>query len=380
MSLQYTRAELKSEINAGIKNKQGILVAFNDIVNRAVRQVISDVDLRSCKRTASLSPRLFTGIYDYAAPSDLKRRAIIDVYPQGQRTDSLEYNLVMPEEFERSREGNTITVDDSDIVKKLRISANISDNTLVIGELDTVGSWTALSGTTNLVATSDNYIHGVGGLSWDIDGTSSATAGITNYSITNFDWTIYRQHSAFLWQYIPNKDNITNFILKIGDPTNYITTTITTQSDGTAFKNGWNLLRWDLSNAVETGTIDTTTGSYASIVMTKALTKINVSGFISDYLVLKKGQIHQVSYYSKYGWQNAAGTYIEESTDDSDYIVADTDEINMFIFKGTEYAAGEVDEEKIEAKSMKRYEAAVDKYTLENPSEAKLITSTYYKY
>ena len=56
------------------------------------------------------------------------------------------------------------------------------------------------------------------------------------------------------------------------------------------------------------------------------------------------------------------------------------DEVNIFINKGIEYAANEIDEEKIEDKAMKKYEDMKDTYTLINPSEAKLITSTYYNY
>jgi hypothetical protein len=92
MSLQYTRTELKNYINAGIKNKQGALISFDNIVNRAVRDVLGEVDIRSTKRIANLAPNLFNDIYDYAAPSDLKGKALIQLRKFGT-SETLDFYL-----------------------------------------------------------------------------------------------------------------------------------------------------------------------------------------------------------------------------------------------------------------------------------------------
>ena len=385
MSLQYTRTELKSRINAGIKNKQGILIDFDNVVNQAVREVNNDIDLNSTKRTSSLSPNLFNDIFDYAAPADLKGQKIVDVYPQAKRTKGDVFDLVFPEEFDRRKEFNTISIDNRDTVKTLRISARLDDQTLVAAQLNTVsgdgGTWVALTGTENVDSETFNYIKGTGGVSWDIDSSSSTTCGIKNVGLNTFDYSLYRKHSVFVWQYIPVKTNITNFILKIGqDESNYISKTITTQNDGTAFNVGWNLLRFDISDASQTGSIDTTAGAYAEVVMTKDTAKVSQAGFITDHLMFKRGEIHEVVYYSKYGWQNAAGTYLEKSTSDSDYIVCDTDEFDLFVAKGIALASLEVEEYKITEIRMADYKSKMLNYGDNNPSEAKLINSTYYNF
>jgi len=80
----YTRSALKTNISSMVS---GIVsdTDQNTILNRAVREVLSDIDMRSMKRKTYLVPNLFSDIYDYAAPSDLKDTGIIDVRPQINR-------------------------------------------------------------------------------------------------------------------------------------------------------------------------------------------------------------------------------------------------------------------------------------------------------
>ena len=74
----YTRGELKERINAGIKGKRGMLPDFDGTVNDAVRSVAIDgVDLRSLRRQAIIAPGLFTDVYSYPLPVDLKGNRIV---------------------------------------------------------------------------------------------------------------------------------------------------------------------------------------------------------------------------------------------------------------------------------------------------------------
>lgn len=381
----YTRADLKSRINAGIKNKIGMLVSANDLINDTVRSVISEVDLRSTKRRAYLSSNLFTDIYTYNCPSDLKAQKIIDLIPQVNRTKLSEIYLVPTEEFSRRLENRTIAVDDRDSLRKLLISLSISDQILTISTLDSVtsggGTWTTVGDATNLEQDSDNFVKGVASLKWDIGSGATTTAGIKNTSLNTFDFTNYRNQSIFHWVYVTSTTNLTNFVLRIGnDESNYLTKTVTTTQEGTAFVQGWNLLRFDMSTATITGTVDLETFEYAQIHMTKTTGKINETGYRSDHLIAQKGSIYMVSYYSKYGWQNSSGTYMENSTDDSDYLNVDTDEYNMIIQKGIELAASETEDYEIEKKANQRFIGLASIYLDNNPSEAKLMTTTYYDF
>jgi len=380
----YTRSYLKSRINAGIKGKSGMLVSIDDIVDQAVRFVCSDIDLVSNRRMTQLSPALFSDVFEYACPSDMNGYKIISINPQTDELSS-EYNLVPFTEFSRTREMRTVSVKDNDGLRKILIAAQIDDNTLTISTLDSLisggGTWVAVGDAINLVADSDDYIKGSASIRFDIGSGGLTTAGMENIGLNSFDLnTIYLNGngSIFHWVKITDTTNITNYILKIGSSSSaYITKTVTSQADGTAFKNGWNLLRFSLSGYTTVGSPDLTLCSYVSIYMTKDITKINEIGYRADHIMAKRGKIHELFYYSQYGWQSSAGVWKENSTDDTDYINAGPEEINLFISKGVELAADEVDEETTSAKTERKYKSMKDKYENDNPSESMIMISTY---
>ena len=131
---------------------------FLNIANRAVRIVAGELDLRSSKRTAALSPKLFDEVWDYSCPTDLKGIKICDIKPQINRAITDDWILVSSEEFDRRKQvfqldrygdpikyptfsdaENLISFDDNSMVRKLRISKNIDNDYIVIDSLNAVG-------------------------------------------------------------------------------------------------------------------------------------------------------------------------------------------------------------------------------------------------
>ncbi len=156
--------------------------------------------------------------------------------------------------------------------------------------------------------------------------------------------------------------------------------TVTQTHEETAFQIGWNLLRFDFSGKTTTGTPVDTACDFASIFMTKTAGKINQTGFYIDQISLKKGQVYQLAYYSKYPWVNTSGTYIENSTSDSDYLVANSDEVELYVRKAIEFAAQEVAEDNIDTGSLSKYEAMKKIYEGKNVDKSKLMQTTYYTF
>lgn len=379
----YTQTQLKTRINAGIKGKIGMLIDAQDTMNQAVREVISDLDMRSAIRKTSLTPSLFNNVFEYACPSDLKGHALIDIDPQTD-VQQKEFELVPFEQFMRRKEKNTVAFRDNDLIRKIMINAEISDTNAVISTMDTLtaggGTWAAFGDAESLVADSHNYVKGGGSIKWDISSAGGTTAGLQNTSLSTFDLTDYLggNGAAFIWVYINSATNLTNFILRLGsDTSNYYSKTITTASDGTAFRAGWNLLRFNLTSLTTTGSPDDDSCDYAAIYMTKTAGKISETDYRFDELVIKKGEIYDVIYYSKYGWQNSSGTYLENSTAASDYLNADTDEFDMIVDKGIEIAGQEVDEIEASNRAIGRYKAKKQNYLMTNPSNAKIMIATY---
>lgn len=392
MAFTYTQTTFNSRLNGKIQGKIGMLVSAQETMNDAVRQVNSDFDLMSLRRRSVLSPNLFNGIYDYLCPTDLKGGAIIDLPAQATRADG-EFNLVPSEKFETNAKDGDVAIDSFNGTKVLKVRSIVDSESIVVAELDSLTSgssngtsWTGVGDVTNATILADNadYVKGNGSLKFDINAVGGTTAGIENGAVTNVDITDYLGGTSafFVWAKINSTTNLTNYILRFGNSsTVYYSKTVTAQADGTAFVAGWNLLKFDLASLTQVGTVVNTAIDYFAIFMTKTAGKISESDYKFDWLVLKKGVVTYVKYYSKYGWQTAAQAYIENSTTSSDLLVADTDEYDLYIAKARHLAADELGfDESTCTRYKDDYEDMLATYKMNHPSEAKVTTYEYYAY
>ncbi len=379
----YTFSQYKGRVNAGIKGKIGVLVDARETLNQCVREVIGDMDLRSTRRKSALVPNLFSRIFEYASPVDLKSNAICGIRDQTDKPQK-GYSLTTPDDFLVRQDTNSIAIDEADFIKKILVNAEVSDKSTTVATLDSItsggGTWVVSStGATNLVADSDDFVRENASLKFDLSAVTIATAGIKNTTLNVFDLTNYigGNGAVFVWAYIVSTANLTNYILKIGnDASNYYQTTVTTASDGTAFRTGWNLLRFNLTAPASAGTVTATTCRYVEVYMTKSTSKISELGYRFDGVYLKKGEKNNITYFSKYGWQNSSGTYIENSTADSDLLMADTDEFDLFVAKGIEIAGQEVDEITASTNNAAKYKERKIAYERANPSDRINIIET----
>jgi len=363
-------------------------VTLRTIINDAVRFVFGDVDLRTAKRKAAASPNLFNDVYDYTCPTDLKGISLIDVVPQINRSKDSDIELTTPEQFDRRKTLDRMMVafSEDSFTRKLRISMDIDDDQLLVSELDSLtsggGTWVLFGDGTNLTQDLDNFVKGGGSINWDISAAGGTTAGIQNTDLDDFDLTDYLSAgSIFVWVYITDKTDVTNFIIRIGSSTsNYYTRTITTTNEGTAFVDGWNLLRFDLASITETGTVDDDACNYVALYMTKDAGKISETDYRFDWLVVKRGKIYEIHYYTKYGWQTSAGVYIENSTADTDLVNADIDELELIKLKVREFLAEASKDYKEADYHRGKYIQKKGEYVIKYPSESKLLTTDYYSF
>lgn len=378
----YTQTQLRSDVNGKIKGKIGVLIDAQSTLNQGVREVISEVDLLTTKRRTTLTPNLFNGIYEYAAPTDLKGFGIITV--ENQKFSKRPFwSLVPYEQFLRRQDTTTIAISDYDFTKKILINSTLNDYKVTISSMDALGSgggaWALFGDAENVEADADNYVEGAGSIKFDISSAGGTTAGIQNTALSSFDVTNYLEGngSVLVWAYITSTTNLTNYILRIGsDSSNYYSKTVTTQADGTAFVNGWNLLQFSLTSLTTIGTPSITAFDYCAIYMTKTAGKVSETGYRFDGLVLRRGEINNLYYYSRYGWQTSGGTYIENSTTGSDLLNASTEEYELILAKCSELCADEVDEEKTSEKEASKYKTLKRVYEKSHPSESLPMIST----
>jgi len=384
----YTRDNLLTRINAGIQGKIQMVISQQDLANETVREVLNEVRIRSTRRKALLVPNLLNGSFEYTCPSDLHAETMIDIPAQAKRYDG-EFTLVPSEVFARRPSPGDISIDDFNGVRVLRICSQTPDSSTSVdpmGVEDSGGTniWNALGGVDNVETDSDDFIKGSSSVSFDIDATSATTAGLYKDALPTTDLSDFIDHKANMYTYarIVSTTGLTNYKLRLGnDASNYYEATVTARFDGTAFSTGWNLLGFSLLNMTQTGTPDDTDITYAALFMTKLTTKVSEDGYGFNWLEARKGQYADVKYYSKYGWQNSSGTYLENSTAASDLLVADTDEFDLFVKKGRYLAAQETDLSENQITRLRNaYIEAKDNYVLKNPSEDKTSITSYYDY
>lgn len=378
----YKRSDLRTDTATMISGTISTADS-NTVMNRAVRDVLADIDMRSMKRKSVLSPNLFDEVYQYTCPGDLKENKIIDVNPQIRRGRLDQWRLTTEEEFQRLKEDNSDSIcalSDADFVRKVLLSRPVDDSTITISPLSAVGDWEGFGDGENLTADSDNYVKGSASVNWDINADGGTTAGIYNDGLDSFDISDYiSTGSVFVWAYITSATNLTNFILRIGSSAsayNYIT--ITSNNEGASFYAGWNLLRFDFINKSTTGSPDNEACTYVALYMTKDAAKVSETDYRFDNMVMKRGNYYNLHYYSKYGWQTSAGTYLENSTDDTDCINVDTAELRIIELKAAELMERHLKNHGEGDRYYQMYRAETQKYEISHPSEALIMTTTYF--
>lgn len=392
MSFIYTRAQFKSRINAKIQNRIGMLVSANDMMNEVVRKTFAEMDLRSAKRRATLTPDLSEEFFEYNCPADLKGNKIIDIPAQAKDTSNdADFYLTTPEEFRRhngTRKGE-IAIGDFNGQRVLYINADVNSKRIEVSTLDVLSAgassnWLVTGDAESLAADDADFIRGNGSLKFNIGSGGTTTAGIYNENVNSLDISDYLGGTSSFMVYarITDPTNISSYSLEFGSSSSaYHKKTVTAQADGTAFVAGWNLLRFDIESLADTGTPDDENITYFKLYMNKTAGKVSESDYKFDSLVLTKGEIRYVHYYTKYGWQSSAGAYKENSTDDSDILVADTDEFDMLVDIGASIAASEAGLEAgfVDRKAQIAEKSKAD-YIAQYPSEAQLVTTSYYDY
>lgn len=399
----YTKEQLKNRINAGIKGKIGVLIDVDETLNQVVRQVVSDIDLRSMRRMTTIQGGIFSNILCYPAPADLKMKKIVSLSKQAQAGDTYwGFNLVPYEQFNQrlgyvnrsynddsdvqfgtQREPYTFTFDDKDEVHRLLISAPLAGHSTTLSSLDSLtadGTWMAFDDAANLTADAGNFLYGTASLRFDVTALGQTRSGIMNTTMTPFDLSdnVGANCSVFVAAYISDESEITNYTLRIGnDISNYYEMVVTSTHANTGFEAGWNILRFDLYSKATIGTVDPTNLSYISVFLTKTLAKAAAIGFHFDHIVHSHGDIYELRYYSHFGWQTVDGIWIENSTADDDRINANSDEFELFVDKGVQIAGEEVDEMGASQSAAVRYERRKSDYLRHNPSEALIETSDY---
>lgn len=300
-------------------------------MRRAASNVISKIRPKETIRVTEITNPIHDQVYEYALPSDCGK--IIDIRPQVNRTGSDKFSNTFSMDFDVQKKNNTFHIKMDEGVKTIRIAKEVGKR-VVVAPMDSLtedGTW-AYGGVATALAL-DSLFYVTGSNSFKMALASGANT-LSNSTMAGKDLSDYDEvGSFFVWVYMSAPSSITSLSFIFGNDltTNYWTSaTVTTQADGTAFRTGWNLVKFDWSTATETGTVDPTDIDAYSLTITAGAT---ISDFRVDNIVCSLGSIFDLEYYSDYLFRTSGGTWIESPTDLSDIVNLGVDSINIWLYE-----------------------------------------------
>lgn len=375
---------------AGMMHSTGVkkIVNLNELKHRAGMNVLSKIDPLETIRVQNITNPIHDDVFEYSAPSDFKD--IIDLRPQVNRTERDNPVRVGSKRFslKKALEDRTVQIKHDSGTTSLRINIDISPSPVILhtlNDLDGNGTWEAAGSAANVAEESIYYVSG----SKSIKFTHTASAdGIQITDMTAVDLTDHDEISElFVWVYVPDVTNLTSVTMLWGNDltTNYWTGAAqTAQADGTAFRNGWNLIKFTWSGATETGTVAPATIDSIRITLASsaALGVCRVDNIISSI-----GKIWEIEYYSKYIWRNSSGTFIQKPTTSSDILNLDESSYMIYLnelkllaaqqLQGPE-ATQDKNDARLELYGDDRQPGLYISYTRKHPSQAMKRQTKYY--
>ena len=210
-----------------------------------------------------------------------------------------------------------------------------------MNSLTTGGTIAVVAGATNLVRDLLIKWSGSASVRFNVAATGD---GIQSTNVTTLDLTTWDEVAdVIVAVYVPSVTNLTSLTFIWGNDltTNYWTSVAqTAQADGSAFQNGWNIIKFPWSTATETGTVAPATIDSFRITFTvaAAITAIRV-----DNILFSLGTSFFIKYYTKYGFKNAAGTYIQRPTVDTDTVLYDDTSELIYIYELAKTSAQQIE-------------------------------------
>lgn len=308
---------------------------FEALCERAQNTFLSKCSPVSTIRTVAISQVIHDDIYNYGLPSDFKRE--IDLYPQDQRYlgDNAPRELAKRFDLKKLIQNKTVSIEASEGTKIIRINWR-SRSPRVISQMDSLtqnGTWSAVTGAGTPTVDTVFKVAGSGSLKFDLNTTGG---GLQSSSLTSSDLsTGGSQNDFFLRLYFPTVTNLTSVTGIWGNDltTNFYTSVAqTAQADGTAFRVGWNLIKFPGLTATQTGSVSfTTIDSFKFTLQTTGA----IASVRADYITASLGRNFDIKYYSKYIFKTSAGVYESRPQTDNndDIVVLDNDEVQGFILE-----------------------------------------------
>lgn len=356
---------------------------INGLHNRTARKLIADIDpIETVRKNLTVTP-LFSQVWDYACPADLKGNRIIDISPQYIRSPGQVITQTFNQPFDIDKNfafpPSEFTIQWNNQVKTIRINDTTLPQGTVLDSCDAVNTWATGGTASSLTEDNVNFASGSGSLSFNAT-TGTGSISETLPSTLNLSAQL-NQASWFYYLYLPTGSQLTSTEIRLGSSSsNYYSRVLTVTNEGNAFATGWNLIRGDWLGATVVGSPNVTALNYLYIGVTVTA---NQTGIKVDNIISTMGLYRTLEYYSKYLFRDAVtGAFQETVTDTSNLINLDTDSYNLYFNLLAYYAAQTLqglDALFYDANFfLGEYEKDKAKYTARQPSQVQKSRQSYY--
>lgn len=314
---------------------------IDPLINRAARQILMDVDPQETKRSLMLVNPVYSSVFDYSLPVDLKGNKIIDIFPQVDRQPWDRANQTYNQPFDLTKTtllGDQFTINFNNAVKTLRLSEPTLIPAVVLNPADSINSsglWSTGGTASNLTVDNVNFASGSGSLKFDLAvGANPSEGYLEDSTVPAIDLsTHYNQSTLFWYVYLPTASDFNFVKLRWGSSSvDYYEQSATTTFEGTVFQTGWNFLGVPWLGATVVGSPDPSSITYLRVTY-----NYNGNQQIAtrlDNIISQLGTIMNIEYYSKYLFRDAStGAFQETVTSDTNLINLDTETYNLLTYQ-----------------------------------------------
>ena len=317
-------------------------------LERAAANLLANIKPVDSEREAALSSLIYDDIYNYPLPSDFGW--IIDLRPQGNRThlEAASRRFAEPFDLKKALTDKQVSIEGSEGTKFIRVNWRGRSPILIDGadSLTANGTWAVVATASGLRLQTLYKISGNSSVEFDLAATGD---GVSFIKTTAIDLTDEDEVAdEFWWVHIPTAAALANFNSATGRWGNDLTTAYwdsvaqTAQADGSAFKVGWNLIKFPWSTATETGTVAPATIDSFRIIFNidAAIANMRV-----DSALFAVGRNFDLKYYSAYAFKNTAGTYLIRPTSDEDEVIFSGTALEIFLEEARKECAAQMEGE-----------------------------------
>jgi hypothetical protein len=318
------------------------------MMERAANNVLSRIRPLETMRVATLASTIHDAQLDYGLPSDFN--SLVGIYPQAGRTSNDKGQRVLAESFDRRQQidDKKFSIEGRNGSKIIRINWNVKTPKTLhnMNGITSNGTWAAVATATNVATDTIYKYSGSGSIKFDV---AASGDGIDNTDMSTVDLTSEDEIAdVYVPFYIKDAADLANFTsidMRWGTDlsANYWTgVTQTLQADGTAFRVGWNVVKFPWSTATETGTVD------PALIDSVEIT-VNVGAAIEqlrvDNIMFSIGFPFDIKYYSKFLFQDSASAWKSQPDVGTDVVVLDNDAYNIFLYECLDEASHQMEGE-----------------------------------